>query len=191
MLDRRRFNALLAGAAGWLALGRPGTHAAVAQEASRGAVYAAVGARLYRIRRDGDRLVRESPPLVLPEQVHEAWQHPSGRYFYVASSDQRTTPGNGRHHYLNAFRVDSSGGLEPFGNAVPLPHRPIYITVDQRGEYLLSAHSFPSSITVHRLNTDGSIGDQVEQRESITAPLASRCLSSWHRKHPWCDLKLG
>ena len=169
MLGRRRFNALLAGAAGWLALGRPGAATAAAQDASRGAVYASVGARLYRIRRDGDGLVRDPRPLVLPEQVHEAWQHPSGRYFYVASSDQRTTPGNGRHHYLNAFRVDSSGGLEPFGNAVPLPHRPIYITVDQQGEYLLSAHSFPSSITVHRLNADGSIGDQVEQRASLDA----------------------
>ncbi len=169
MLGRRRFNALLAGAVGWVALGRPGTGTARAQEAQRGAVYAAVGARLYRIRRDGDTLVREPRPLVLPEQVHEAWQHPSGRYFYVASSDQRTSPGNGRHHYLNAFRVDSSGGLQPFGNAADLPHRPIYITVDQRGEYVLSAHSFPSSITVHRLNADGSIGDQVEQRASLDA----------------------
>ena len=169
MLDRRRFNALLAGAAGWLAFGGPGASAAGAQEPSRAAVYAAVGARLYRIRRNGDTLVREPRPLVLPEQVHEAWQHPSGRYFYVASSDQRTTPGNGRQHYLNAFRVDASGDLQPFGNAVPLPHRPIYITVDQRGEYLLSAHSFPSSITVHRLNADGSIGAQVEQRANLDA----------------------
>ena len=169
MLGRRRFNALLAGAAGWVALGRPGTGAAFAQERARGAVYAAVGARLYRIRRDGDTLVREPRPLVLPEQVHEAWQHPSGRYFYVASSDQRTTPGNGRHHYLNAFRVDSTGGLQPFGNAAELPHRPIYITVDQRGEYLLSAYSFPSSLSVHRLNADGSIGDMVEQRASLDA----------------------
>ena len=133
------------------------------------AVFASVGARLYRIRRDGDRLVREPRPLILPEQVHEAWQHPAGGYFYVASSDQRTSAGNGRHHYLNAFRVDSSGDLQPFGNAVALPHRPIYITVDQRGEYVLSAHSFPSSITVRRLNADGSIGDMVEQRAGLDA----------------------
>ena len=169
MLNRRRFNALLAGAAGWTALGRPGTDAAGAQTAPRGAVYAAVDARLYRIRRDGDRLVREPRPLVLPEQVHEAWQHPSGSYFYVASSDQRTSPPRGRHHYLNAFRVDSAGDLQPFGNAVELPHRPIYITTDQRGEYLLSAHSFPSSISVHRLNADGSIGGAVEQRAHLDA----------------------
>ena len=167
MLGRRRFNALLACAAGWVASGA--LRQAAAQTQWRGAVYAAVGASLYRIRRDGDTLVRDARPLVLPEQVHEAWQHPLGSYFYVASSDQRTSIGNGRHHYLNAFRVDSSGDLQPFGNAVELPHRPIYITVDQRGEYVLSAHSFPSSITVHRLNADGSIGDQVEQRASLDA----------------------
>ena len=167
MLGRRRFNALLAGAAGWVASGP--LRQAAAQSPARGAVYAAVGARLYRVRRDGDTLVREPRPLILPEQVHEAWQHPSGGFFYVASSDQRTSAGNGRRHYLNAFRVGPSGDLQPFGNAVELPHRPIYITVDQRGEYVLSAHSFPSSITVHRLNADGSIGDQVEQRASLDA----------------------
>ena len=167
MLNRRRFNALVAGAAGWVASGP--LRQAAAQTQSRGAVYAAVGARLHRIRRDGDTLVREPRPLVLPEQVHEAWQHPSGGYFYVASSDQRTSAGNARHHYVNAFRVDASGNLQPFGNAVALPHRPIYITVDQRGDYVLSAHSFPSSITVHRLNADGSIGDQVEQRAQLDA----------------------
>ena len=47
--------------------------------------------------------------------------------------------------------MDSSGDLQPFGGAVELPHRPIYITVDQGGEYLLSAYSFPSSLSVHRL----------------------------------------
>ncbi|MCY4509805.1 MAG: hypothetical protein OXG35_23000, partial [Acidobacteria bacterium] len=167
MVSRRRFNTTLAGAAGWAAAGplgtagagRLGTGAAgplgtgaagplgtaAAQSQPRGAVYASLGARLYRIRRDGDSLVRAARPVILPAQVQEGWQHPSGRYFYIASSDQRTSTARVRHHYLNAFRVDSSGDLEPHGGAVELPHRPIFITVDQRGEYLLSAYSFPSS----------------------------------------------
>ena len=109
---------------------------------ARGAVYAAVDARLYRIRRDGDRLTRDPRPLILPAQVQEGWQHPSGRYFYLASSDQRTSTARVRHHYLNAFEVDASGGLHPLGNAVELAHRPIYITVDRRGEHVISAFSF-------------------------------------------------
>ena len=167
MMGRRRFNTLLAATAGRAALGPLG--AAAAQSPARGAAYASVGARLYRIRRDGDSLVRESRPVILPAQVQEGWQHPSDRYFYIASSDQRTSTARVRHHYLNAFRVDSSGDLQPFGGAVELPHRPIYITVDQRGEYLLSAYSFPSSLSVHRLNADGSIGDMVEQPASLDA----------------------
>ena len=167
MLDRRRFNALLVGTAGWVALGPIGT--AVAQRGLRGAVYASVDARLYRIRRDGNTLTRDPRPLVLPAQVQEAWPHPSGRYFYVASSDERTSTGPVRHHYLNAFQVDSSGGLRPFGGAVQLAHRPIYITVDHSGEYLISAYSGPSGISVHRLNTDGSIGDEIEQETSLDA----------------------
>ena len=169
MIGRRRFNTLLAGTAGWVAAGPLGTAAAQAQSQPRGAVYASLGARLYRIRRDGDSLVREPRPLILPAQVQEGWQHPSGRYFYIASSDQRTSTARVRHHYLNAFRVDSSGDLQPFGGAVELPHRPIFITVDQRGEYVLSAYSFPSSLSVHRLNADGSIGDMVEQHASLDA----------------------
>ena len=167
MVGRRQFNTLLAGTAGWVAAGPLGT--AAAQSPSRGATYASVGARLYRIRRDGDSLVREPRPLILPAQVQEGWQHPSGRHFYIASSDQRTSTARVRHHYLNAFQVDSSGDLQPLGGAVELPHRPIYITVDQGGEHLLSAYSFPSSLSVHRLNADGSIGDMVEQRASLDA----------------------
>ncbi len=165
MLDRRRFNAVLAGTAGWVALGPIGT--AAAQRQSRGAVYASVDARLYRIRQDGNTLTREARPLILPAQVQEAWPHPSGRYFYVASSDERTSTSPVRHHYLNAFYVDSSGALRPFGSAVQLAHRPIYITVDHRGEYLISAYSGPSGMSVHRLNTDGSIGDQIEQQARL------------------------
>ena len=164
MVDRRRFNALLAATTGWVALGPLGT--AAAQRRSRGAVYASVDARLYRIRHDGDTLTREPRPLILPAQVQEAWQHPSGRYVYVASSDQRTSTAPVRHHYLNAFQVDSSGARRPFGGAVQLAHRPIYITVDHRGEYLISAYSAPSGLSVHRLDY-GSIGEEIEQAASL------------------------
>jgi 6-phosphogluconolactonase len=99
--------------------------------------------------------------------VQEAWQHPSGRYFYVASSDQRTSTRSVRHHYVNAFHIESSGTLRPLGGAVQLAQRPIYITVDHRGEYLISAFSAPSGISVRRLNLDGSIGDEIEQEASF------------------------
>lgn len=164
-LDRRRFNKWLARTVGWAALCPIGT--TIAQRQSRGAVYASIDARLYRIRRDGNILRRERDPLILPAQVQEAWQHPSGRYFYVASSDQRTSTRPVRHHYVNAFHIESSGALRPLGGAVQLAQRPIFITVDHRGEYLISAFSAPSGISVRRLNLDGSIGDKIEQEASF------------------------
>ena len=56
-----------------------------------------------------------------------------------------------RNHYLHALEVDSSGALQPVGDAVRLRYRPIYITVDQRGEHVLSAFNEPSSVAVHQL----------------------------------------
>ena len=162
-MHRRRFNALLVGAAGLAALGRLGAR----QPGNvRADIYANVGPRLlrYRIASDGKSLAEIGGPIALPEEVQEACQW--GRYLYVASSDAHTTA-SPRNHYLSAFEADSSGALEPIGDAVRLRHRPIHITVDARGEYLLSAFNEPSSVAVHRLNASGSIGTEIRQRATL------------------------
>ena len=165
-VHRRRFNTLLAGAAGSAALGRLGALGAQQPGSARADIYANVGPRLlrYRIGDDVKSLVEIGDPIVVPEELQEACQW--GRHFYVASSDAHTAE-NPRNHYLNAFEVDSSGALAPIGDAVRLRHRPIYITVDHQGEYLLSAFNDPSSIAVHRLNADGSIGAEVRQEATL------------------------
>ena len=98
------------------------------------------------------------------EEILEAWQWRST--LYVASSDEHTaqTP---RNHYLDALAVDASGGLHRIGETVRLRHRPIHITVDNRGEHVLSAFNRPSGVAVHRLNTDGSIGSEVAQAAAL------------------------
>ena len=162
-MHRRRFNALLAGAAGSAALGRLGAR----QPASvRADIYANVGPRLlrYRIAGSGKSLAEVGTPIVLPEEVQEACQW--GTHLYVASSDAHTAA-SPRNHYLSSFEVDSSGALQPMGDTVRLRHRPIHITVDPRGECLLSAFNEPSSIAVHRLNADGSIGAELRQEATL------------------------
>jgi len=165
-VHRRKFNALLAGAAGSAALGRFGAAGAQPPARVRADIYANVGPRLqrYRIADDVKSFTEIGDALVLPEEIQEACQW--GQRLYVASSDAHTakTP---RNHLVNAFAVDSSGGLEPIGDAVRLRERPIYITVDQRGEHLLAAFNDPSSIAVHRLNADGSIGGEVRQQATL------------------------
>jgi 6-phosphogluconolactonase (cycloisomerase 2 family) len=165
-VHRRKFNAWLAGAAGSAALWRIRAIGAQQQRSVRADIYANVGPRLlrYRIADDGRSLAELGEPIIFPEEVQEAWQW--GRMLYVASSDAHTAA-NPRNHYLHALEIDSAGGLAPLGEAVRLRHRPIHITVDQRGEHLLSAFNEPSSVAVHRLSPDGSIGAEVRQPEAL------------------------
>ena len=44
-----------------------------------------------------------------------------------------------------------------------LPSRPIHTSVDRAGEYLLTAYNGPSNVTVHRIKSDGTLGDAVSQ----------------------------
>jgi 6-phosphogluconolactonase (cycloisomerase 2 family) len=165
-LHRRTFNAWLAGAAGSAALGGLGALGAQQPGSARADIYANVGSRLlrYRIAADGKSLAEIPGPVVLPEEIQEACQW--GPRVYVASSDAHTTD-DPRNHYLSAFTVDASGGLQPIGAAVRLRHRPIYITVDHEGEHVLSAFNEPSSIAVHRLHADGSIGAELRQQATL------------------------
>jgi 6-phosphogluconolactonase len=166
-VHRRTFNALLTGAAGAAALGRFGTLAAQ-QATARADFYANVGPKLlrYRVADDARSLIEVGDPVVLPEEVQEAY--PWGRFLYVATSDAHTAR-EPRNHYLHALEVDSSGALQPVGDAVRLRYRPIYITVDQRGEHVLSAFNEPSSVAVHSLAADGSIGAEVPQTATLDA----------------------
>jgi len=165
---RRSFNALLTGTLGSVALSRHGRLLAQADSALRADIYTNVGARLLRHRIADDRasLTQIGEPIDLPEEVQEACQ--SGRFFYVASSDEHTSA-NPRNHYLNAFEVSTTGGLDAIGAPVRLPHRPIHISVDRTGHHLLAAFNDPSSVAVHPLRADGSIADALVQQEVLDA----------------------
>jgi 6-phosphogluconolactonase len=105
--------------------------------------------------------------ITLPANVQYAWPHPSHRYFYVVSSDGQPGGGDapkGNTHRLNAFTFDPrTGPLSPLGQAQALPSRPIHTSVDQTGQFVLTAYNEPSQLTVHRLNSDGTLGSLVEQ----------------------------
>ncbi|MEO8465719.1 MAG: beta-propeller fold lactonase family protein [Gammaproteobacteria bacterium] len=165
-MHRRRFNALLAGAAGAAAFGRLGPLVAQPPGSARADFYANVGPKLlrYRVADDVASLAEIGDPFVLPQEVQEAWAR--GRLLYVATSDAHTAK-EPKNNYLHALEVDSSGALKAVGDAVRLRYRPIYITVDQRGAHLLAAFNEPSSVAVHRLNADGSIGGEVQQAATL------------------------
>jgi 6-phosphogluconolactonase len=130
--------------------------------------YASIGPELtmFDIDLEAATLSKRSA-VTLPANVQYVWPHPSRRQLYAVSSNGG--PGvAGDKHYANALAVDpQSGALRPHGAAAALPSRPIHCSVDRNGAYLLTAYNDPSNVTVHRLNTDGSIGARVTQPEKL------------------------
>ncbi len=127
-------------------------------------VYASVGPQLalYDIDVEGAALSKRGT-VTLPANIQYAWPHPSKHTLYVVSSNGG--PGvTGDRHFANALAIDAATGmLRPSGNPAVLPSRPIHVSVDGSGGYLLTAYNDPSNVTVHRLNADGTIGAALPQ----------------------------
>jgi 6-phosphogluconolactonase len=128
-------------------------------------LYATVGARLHAFHLELEPpLLRPGPVCMLPEGGQYACADKGRRHLYVLSSNGRPHGVHGDRHFLNAFRIDAAtGSLEPWGDAVPLPLRPIHLAVHPVGDFLLIAFPFPGSLMVRRLLADGRIGDEVVQ----------------------------
>jgi 6-phosphogluconolactonase len=125
------------------------------------ALYGSIGPLLTRYEIDPAACtLAESVSVTLPARVQYAWPHVSGRFLYVASSDGG--PGApGSSHWLSALALDGAGGPALHGASVRLPARPIHITLDIPSEHALVSYNNPSSLTVHRLRSDATIGEQV------------------------------
>jgi 6-phosphogluconolactonase len=166
MIDRRMLTTLLAGAAA-----APGLAAklAWAQAAkSRAVYYAAIGSdlALYGMNVE-DATLEKRGTITLPGNVQYAWPHPSRQFFYVVSSGGGPGVASDQN-FANAFRIDpATGALTPHGQPVILPSRPIHTSVDIAGAYLLTAYNDPSSLTVHRINRDGTLGERVNQPNKL------------------------
>jgi 6-phosphogluconolactonase (cycloisomerase 2 family) len=165
MVDRRTFTTLLAGtmAAPRVSFGQ--------SSMTKNVFYASAGPdlTLYSVDVDGAALVKRNT-VSTAANIQYAWPHPSKQYLYVVSSDGG--PGSagvaGKKHLANAFKVDpASGALTPHGETVTLPSRPIHTSVDMAGEYLLIAYNDPSNLTVHRINKDGTLGERINQSETL------------------------
>jgi 6-phosphogluconolactonase len=163
MIDRRIFTTLLAGGVVAPSLSSRIASGQESQGKGRIVYYSGVAGELtlYGMDVDNATLTKRST-VALPANIQYAWPHPSKQYFYVASSGGGPGAASDRN-FANAFRIDQAGALVPHGPQLTLPHRPIHTSVDIAGEYLLTAYNDPSSVTVHRINRDGTLGEQVTQ----------------------------
>lgn len=147
-----------------------------AAAADRVALYAAVGPEFthYDVDLESAALSKRAS-VACPSSIQYAWQHPSKRYLYVAWSDGGPSgaagaPTGGSRHGVTAFRIDAAtGALNPHGQPIALPSRPVHVSTDISGSHLLVAHTIPSAVTVWRINGDGSLGAQVKEPSNLDA----------------------
>ena len=163
-LGRREFGAL---AAGMLAV--PGS-AWARSIAGRTVFYVAVGANLvlYQVDDKGLTLTRQTVTKV-PEAIQYIWRHPVKNLIYVAYSNRFSTKRDDDHG-VAAYRLDpQTGQLAAFKSPTRLANRPVNMSLDPAGQYMLLAFNNPSELAIYRLAADGSIGELVKQPEPVDA----------------------
>ncbi len=163
MLTRREAATLIAG----VVASPSGAWAAGSRTSA--AFYDAVGPKLTCWHADiANATLEPQASVETPALIQYAWRHPTKLVLYVASSNfVPIGQADGKHH-LSAFRIDAvTGALSPFGAPVAIRARPINITVDAAGRWLLTAYNLPSMMSVHALGPDGAIGAEVRQTAQI------------------------
>jgi len=132
-------------------------------------LYSAVGEELTHYDVDVDALtLTKRKTIKVPSVVQYAWPHPSKGHLYVTTSNRGAGMKSDFNH-VSAIKIDpASGELAYQGSPVPLCARAVHLCLSADAKYLLNAHNLPrASITVHRINADGSIGAEVAQPEGL------------------------
>ncbi|SFJ13532.1 6-phosphogluconolactonase, cycloisomerase 2 family [Bosea sp. OK403] len=157
---RRDFNMLATASLAATAFGS----GAFAQTGGTTMLYVAVGPELTQYTVGGATIAPvEGSTVSVPAAIQYVWQHPKKPIAYVASSNRFTSTTDDLHH-ITAFAIAPGGGkLTMIGQPKLLGSRPINISVDQTGGFLLVAYNGPSNITVHPIGADGTIGDAIKQ----------------------------
>jgi 6-phosphogluconolactonase len=148
-----------------------------AQHSHRVVLYAALGSDLATYDTDlAHAVLTKRSSVTLPFAVQYAWPHPTKKFLYVAWSNGM----QGDRHGITAFRVDAAGALALHGPSIEIRHRPVHLTLDANATHVLVAYNNPSSLSVHQLNPDGTLGGEVKQ----PGPLDGGIYAHQIRVHP-------
>ena len=136
-------------------------------------VYASLDAELSRYELDvANATLTKLGSVTMPANIQFAVVHPSGRYLYVVSSNagSGTLGAKGDKHLLSVLKIDpATGALQMYGESTILPERPIHVTVDRKGQYVLVAFNQSGTVRSYQIMKDGLIGEEVTQKEKIDA----------------------
>ncbi|MGL5513319.1 MAG: lactonase family protein [Sporomusa sp.] len=132
-------------------------------------VYASLGDEFFRYELDVCNATLTKKGIVtMPTNVQFAVAHPSGCYLYVVASNagNGTLGAAGDKHLLSALKINShTGALKNYGQPTLLPERPIHVTLDRDGRYILVAFNQSGSVRVYQITNDGMIGEEIAQKE--------------------------
>ena len=110
--------------------------------------------------KSSDWSLSKTSSVMLPFAVQYVWPHPLKNILYVAWSNGM----QGDRHGVTAYTVNpTTMALTALGKAIDIRHRPVHLTVDGNGTHVLVAYNNPSSLSVHALNADGTLGTEVTQ----------------------------
>ncbi|MDP3253539.1 MAG: beta-propeller fold lactonase family protein [Hydrogenophaga sp.] len=127
------------------------------------ALHAAIGPDLMLMRVDRDDLsLHEVSRLNLPAPVQYVWPHPSRNLLYVACSNRPISRADDLH-VLATVAVDEHDGAMRLLVVVPLPTRPIHLTLDAQARHALVVYNAPARITAHALDANGLAGEVLPQ----------------------------
>jgi 6-phosphogluconolactonase len=105
-----------------------------------------------------------SKPELAAEIVNPAFLvvHPNQKFLYVATEDPLSLGPDFDHaSYISAFAIDPANGKLRLLNTMPAGGTSTcYIALDKTGRYLLMANFGSSSVTVLRINEDGTLGQE-------------------------------
>ena len=137
---------------------------------ARTVLYQSVGERLTQW--DVDVEAASLTPrgsVALPSNIQYVWPHPSRKFLYASTSDAASgnDPNPGKVHRLCALRVDTEGALALHGEPAALPQRPVHHSLDVTGHYAFACYNKVSELTVHRINADGTVGEEIKQAAKL------------------------
>lgn len=105
-----------------------------------------------------------SKPEVAAELVNPAFLaiHPNHRFLYAVTEDPLSLGPNFDHSsYVSAYSIDAATGrLHLLNTRTTGGTSTCYLSIDKNGHYLMFANFGSSSITILRINGDGSVGEQ-------------------------------
>src|SRR5215471_13959500 len=88
--------------------------------------------------------------------------HPSGRFLYAATEDPESLGPDFDHaSYVSAYAIDPASGKLRLLNTLPAGGTSTcYISIDKTGHFLMMANFGSGSVSVLRINDDGSLGQE-------------------------------